>query len=183
MSRPRAGIDIDGVLYRWSDTARFLFKHYWGLGGLDESTSWSYLQDNVPPEAWKWLWTDGVEKHGLFRHGNCFPGSFEALHLLRDLGLDLVLITSRPMNARADTYAWIDYHRIQPKEVHVIGHTDWKSKIEPLCDWYVDDKPENIADLETTGRPAFLFDRPWNQNATPARRVYSWNSIIAEVTK
>jgi len=178
----RAGIDLDGVCYQWSKTAAFLLNHYWHLS-LGESTSWNYLQENVSPEAWKWLWTDGVEKHGLFRHGNVYKGTFEALQTLAK-NYELVLITSRPANAMADTYDWIGYHRIPAREVHIIGITTPKSTIQPLCDFYVDDKTENIQDLETTERPAYLMDRPWNQPKgvdTVQRRVYSWAGLLKEV--
>lgn len=180
VDRKRAGIDLDGVVYRWTDTARFLLNYYWGFS-LGESTSWTYIQDNISPEAWAWLWKDGVEKHGLFRHGNCYPGAFEALNAIDRKGYDLILITSRPANARFDTYDWIGYHRIPAKAVHIIGHTTLKSTVLPLCDWYVDDRPENILDLETTGRPAFLLDRPWNQGAAVQRRVMNWQGILEAI--
>lgn len=57
----RLGIDIDGVLYHWSKTARYLLREvlpdspYTKEGALgSESTYWNYIPDNVSPEHWKW---------------------------------------------------------------------------------------------------------------------------------
>lgn len=174
----RAGIDLDGCVYRWSDTARFLLNWNFGLA-LGESTSWDYLQQNTTPDQWRWLWREGVEQHGLFRHGNCYPGAFEALtDLARDH--ELVFITARPPNARADTLDWLAYHRLPAREVHIIGASERKSEATRRCDWYVDDRPENVVDLDRTGARTFLFDRPWNQGA-PHRRVTTWAQLVKEV--
>lgn len=173
--KPRAGIDIDGVLYRWENTARFLLKWRFGYQ-LGESTSWTYLKDHVSKSAWDWLWKEGVEKHGLFRHGNCYPGSFEALRLLSQQ-FEIVLITSR-QNAAADTLAWVGYHRIPATEVHLVSS---KSKTGVLCNWYLDDHGKNIEELENAGRLAFLWDRPWNQDCQAGIRISSWSELFGNL--
>lgn len=179
MGRPiRAGIDLDGVCYRWSETAKFLLNTTFGYK-LGESTYWGYIQANVKPEHWKWLWADAITKHGLFRHGNCYPGTFMALQALHEMGHDLVIITSRPKLARADTLDWLAYHRIPASEVHILGEDAPKNNV--ACDYYVDDGPQNAEPLVRAGRAVFLWDRPWNQGCQYGIRISTWPELIRYV--
>jgi uncharacterized HAD superfamily protein len=173
-------MDVDGVLYRWSDTANFLLKRQFGYD-LVESTSWNYIKESVAPEHWKWLWADGVLKHGLFRHGNCYPGSFEAMGALKAMGHEIVILTSRPDDAIQDTLDWVAYHRIPTSEVHILGPGKKKSTVTPACDICLDDNADNVRDLETTGAVSLLWDRPWNRDAIDLARIFSWDEFLRVV--
>lgn len=166
MARKRFGIDIDGVCYQWSKTARYMLREvlpnspYTKDGPLgQESTHWNYIQDHVSPEHWAWLWNDGV-RLGLFRHGHLYPGAIEGIRKLADVG-DVIIITHRPKSAVVDTLAWLAYQRLPLAGIHVLTNMEAKSGIK--CDVYIDDKPENCVDLSrnTSGR-IFLMSRPWN---------------------
>lgn len=180
----RAGIDIDGVLYKWEPTARYMLEREFGGFPLTPSQSWSHIQEQVSEAQWEWLWTEGV-KQGLFRHGNCYKGALDALKRI-DRTQDIVLITTRPRAAIEDTLAWVSFHKIAAREIHILGPGSKKSAIS--CDWYVDDHLKNTTDLMSTGKPVFLWDRPWNRAAHDAgdeytQRVYSWDDILEEVQK
>jgi uncharacterized HAD superfamily protein len=177
VSRPRAGIDLDGVVYRWCDTVNFLLEHYRGVRGLGEWTSWDYLEDTVklPKEDKDWLWTEGVSL-GMFRHGNCYRGSFAALDRLA-ITHDVVILTARPRAAITDTLAWLAFHRVAASEVHVL---DGQPKSSVPCDWYVDDSAANARELHLAGKEVLLWDRPWNQDdyVHGVVRVYSWENVL-----
>jgi len=188
MKRIRIGVDVDGVLYRWSDTARWILHHAFGYN-LGDSTSWHYLKSQVKPAHWDWLWRTGVEVYGLFRHGNLYPGSVEGMKELSRLG-DIVVITMRPRNAMTDTLAWLSYHQLPVDELHVLDHGR-KSSVQPHCDVYIDDSPDVYEDLTAnTSGVVLLWDRPWNQDV-PVRhkrpwepggtRVSSWDEVIEQV--
>lgn len=183
MARKRFGIDIDGVCYQWSKTARYMLREvlpdspYTKEGPLGkESTSWNYIQDNVSPEHWQWLWTEGV-RLGLYRHGHLYPGTITGIRALADVG-DVVIITHRPKKAIADTLAWLTYQQLPLAGVHILVNEEPKSGVN--CDVYLDDKPENCTDLaNNTGGAVFLMSQPWNtgyfkRNVTP---VFSWTDF------
>lgn len=179
----RFGLDFDGVCYKWSATARLLIRYHWGVD-VGESLTWDHIQNHAPHHAWEWLWTDGVEKHGLFRHGNCYPDTFEALDDLAASGWDLVVVTSRPANALVDTLGWLSYHQIPAREVHILGAGVKKSSIP--CDLYVDDAPKNVLDTAEAGHRSLLWTRPWNMDfddwsepgSRQISRVEKWSDVL-----
>src|SRR6185503_19620874 len=183
----RIGIDIDGVCYQWSKTARFMLREvlpnspYTKDGPMgQESTDWRYIPDNVDKKHWNWLWDEGI-KLGMFRHGDMYAGTPEALKKLAKMG-DLVAITMRPKRAAQDTFDWISYNRLPFSEVHVL-QGESKLVVAP-CDYYIDDKPENCFELAINGT-ACLRNQPWNQKVNQDAmdengviRVDGWNEFI-----
>lgn len=178
MRKLRLGQDIDGVLYRWSDTARYLLKTHWDVD-VEESTYYDYIKDHVSPEAWKWLWNEGVKNHGLFRYGSLYKGAREFLDRIQDY-CDIVIITSRPASAVRDTMDWLSYQRIPTSEVHVVNPGQAKSDVHPHCDVYFDDAEHNAIDILSNTNSLFIMsDKPWNQkywgdDLTRFHRAYSW---------
>lgn len=189
----RIGIDIDGVCYQWTKTARYMLREilpnspYAKSGAMGvEDPCWDHIPKNIDPVHWKWLWKEGVE-NGLFRHGDLYAGTVKALKKLATLGR-LVAITQRPHRAAQDTFDWIGYHRLPFKEVHVL-HGESKTTVA-RCDVYIDDKPENCAELHDRWeglRPVTICipDRTWNQDfdaeAHGCLRIRSWGAFIAIV--
>lgn len=176
----RLAVDLDGVLYKWSETAAFLLNDHFGYQ-LGESNSWDYLQKSITNNEWQWLWTGGVEK-GLFRHGHCEKGGIEALRALFKKGHDVVIVTSRPRQAIQDTLAWIGYHEIPASEIHILGPKVSKAKKVPNCDIYLDDKPTHVRDYsENTQGAAYLFDQPWNRGEEDLPRIKDWAHFLKVV--
>lgn len=200
----RIGLDIDGVMYQWSRTARKILRDelpndlgvepvYTQEGPLGrESDNWDYISQNVDPEHWKWLWDRGVSEYGLFRYGFYYKDTPQAIRKLADYG-DIILITHRPKTAVKDTLDWITYFfRPLPLHgVHLLTSQEPKSGVKPECDIYLDDKPENIDDLaeNTSAKCVALMDREWNQHykmpwtpcengRSPIIRVKSWDQFI-----
>jgi uncharacterized HAD superfamily protein len=183
--RLRIGIDLDGVCYHWEKTARYMLREilpnspYKGDPSLERpSTGWDYIEHNVAPEHWKWLWSEGV-KLGLFRYGHMFKGTIEAVRKLAQLG-DIIVITHRPAAAVPDTLAWLAYQQLPLAGVHILTHQEPKSTVEP-CDFFLDDKPENCIDMNDTGAEVWLMDRPWNRHCIWPNRAYSWHNYLSAV--
>ena len=85
-------------------------------------------------------------------------GAVEAVRRLA-LDFDIVVVTSRkPLTVDA-TRLWVDQF-FGPLPV---VHTGSESKNEHELDILVDDGPHNVIAFADGGRPAILFDQPWNQ--------------------
>lgn len=186
----RIGVDIDGVMYQWSKTARYMLREimpdspYTKDGPLgEESTSWDYIQEHVALEHWDWLWTEGV-RLGLFRHGHLYPGTIKAVRRLAELG-EVIVITHRSKFAVHDTLAWLAYQNLPLSGLHILTDRAPKSTVRPECDVYIDDKVDNCIDLfdNTKARLVALMDRDWNRECLdPAIvRVKSWQEFIDQV--
>lgn len=192
----RIGLDIDGVMYKWDKTARYMLREVlpnspykygkYGDWNLDqESTSWNSIQNRVLKEHWDWLWTEGV-RLGLFRYGHLYPGTIQAVRELATLG-EVVAITHRPKQAVNDTLDWLSFQRLPLSGVHLLSNGESKSGVE--CDVYLDDKTENVVDLfENTDAMVALMRRPWNENFGTIRTkgrgiqvVHDWPEFVEKV--
>lgn len=190
----KIGIDIDGVMYQFEKTARYMLREIlpnspYKTGPLEHPfTSWHYLKESgVSKEHIKWLWKEGVEQ-GLFRHGDLYSGTAKAMAELSQLG-EIIIITHRPKQAVNDTLAWLTFQKFELSGVYIFSNEEPKSQVK--CDVYLDDKPENCIDLlvNTKGTVA-LMDRPWNQSygyqkmyecdvlTSCIRRVHDWQEFI-----
>jgi len=172
MSRPRIGIDLDGCVYNWGDTVRYMIKKYHNID-LEESTHWNYVEENVPPEVWKWLWSEGVDL-GLFRYGSLIKGSVEGLRELSVLG-DLEVVTHRPRGALQDTLRFIANLPDVFAGVHFLTSQEPKSVVG--CDVYLDDALHVIDEVFNAGKQAVIFDQPWNQQNDWAFRAHGWDKV------
>lgn len=183
----RIGLDIDGVMYQWDKTARYMLRNvlpnspYKGCL-RDESPSWDFIEKSVQPEHWRWLWTEGV-RLGLFRHGHLYPGTIEAVRRLAELG-DVIVITHRPKSAVHDTLDWLAYQRLPISGVHLLTNGEPKSDVRPHCDIYLDDRLENVSEL-VAARAGIVCLRmqPWNKTR-PREHTYDpipvpgWDEFI-----
>ena len=181
----RVGLDIDGVIYKWADTARYLLNTQRGYS-LGESTHWDYLQYNVSGEDWNWLWKEGVQL-GLFRYGHLYKGAIEGIKALAALA-EIHVVTHRPQQAINDTLAFLSYLTGTPEMlgvfsgVHILTEQEPKSSIG--ADVYIDDSADVADELVRAQRVCLLWDRPWNQgfqHATlfqRATRVRSWEEVL-----
>lgn len=193
--RMRIGVDLDGVAYQWSKTARYMLREilpnspYTKDGPLGtESTHWDYISENVSRKHLNWLWKEGVEL-GLFRHGNMYTGTIKYVRLLAEMG-DVIAITHRPQAAVHDTLAWLAYQKLPLSGVHILSGMQPKSTVMPRCNIYIDDKVENCNELvEETDGSVYLMDREWNQDGAPkvqpidpsVTRVFGWRDFYERV--
>lgn len=180
----RIGIDIDGVMYKWDKTARYMLRDVlpdspYKTVLKQESLGWDWIKEQIAPEHWQWLWTEGV-RLGLFRYGHMYPGTIQAIRKLATLG-DVILITHRPKEAVTDTLSWLGHMHLPLAGLHLLTNTEPKSWVRPQCDVYLDDKPDNIVDLceNTEAKRVVLMRRPWNAMWTPDAQ--SWPATAYDV--
>lgn len=184
----KLGIDIDGVVYDWEKTARFLLGWRFGYD-IPQSTEWDSIEKAVKKDHWQWLWSAGVNKYGLFRHGDLIPGAIEAIVKLHHAGHEINFITATPTKAgekeseaiqdRQD-WAWFHFSKRLGANGYKLFFEKVKSKVD--CDLYLDDKVENLKELTQAGKTAVCFDRGWNDVAVEcAYRVFSWKGFVVLV--
>jgi len=89
-----------------------------------------------------WRWSSDLDGRSLFWHLETFPGAVEALRRLDEEGHEIVILTTKPPFAIADTHEWIAAQGIPTKEIHILED---KWRID--CDVYLDDGPHVLPGL------------------------------------
>ena len=167
----RIGIDIDHPLYPFV----FVFKRW-----LERKTNATF----PPPKRWDfyldWGYTvnefaalikKGYDENVVFVEGAPTLGCKEVLEqLARDH--ELVAITHRPAYAEDATYNWLDKWGLWFDDVIV---TD-RNKYEFGLDLLLDDCPTIIENFRAAGKPAVVFDAPWNRHVL-GPRVSTWREF------
>lgn len=156
MSKPRFGLDIDGVIYDFDWAARQVLLEM-GCNPIPPTVEWNHIRD-VEPEGWDALWSLGTDSYKLFRRKEAVAADAKTFVTnLRSLGYEVILVTCRPQNAAGDTY-WLSetlgadgYVLVKEGEKYTVG-----------CDIYLDDSPEEILALVAQGTPTIIMDKPWN---------------------
>jgi 5'(3')-deoxyribonucleotidase len=176
----RLGIDLDGVVADfnagWMRTYNEDFEAELTpemVQTWDGFVTLTHFVSNT--EFWRWARNDGG--HGLFRDLPVYPGAVESLGRL-SRNHEIVIITTKPHWADAETFAWIADNEIPTREVHITGD---KWKVE--CDVYLDDGPHNLESLvvERPDRTTCRFVRTWNKHVPGTVDVDSWDIFEALV--
>ncbi|HEY5959949.1 MAG TPA: hypothetical protein VIV60_25515 [Polyangiaceae bacterium] len=178
----RIGLDLDGVVARWSFGAVDWLNSRFGytLDPAFEPPEWDWLEKQVAPEHWKALWNRALDEH-LFRdwvrpYNNARP----FVHELTKLG-QVVVMTSRPKGAWKDTIEW---WFIQGFPV-VSGYNFFlsgKEKKHVHVNVLIEDNADNA---NAYGGPVLLLDRPYNRLPLEAnvQRVYTLDEALIGVAK
>lgn len=188
----RIGVDIDGVLADFNtpfierviqvtgkdlfpprpfDIPTWNYPEHYGYTTVETSLVW----DSITSDPWFWGGLPAYDTTAL---------DLEVLDRQVCKGHDLYFITSRPgLAAKYQTERWLrnQYNQLQSRPSMF---TVLISSAKGLCaaalklDYYIDDRSENITDVEhcTDATAVFLMDRPWNHThilSTRCRRVSS----------
>ena len=182
----KIAIDLDGVIYHWDKTARYMLRTQRGCKGLNKpSPHWNYIEEQVSEDDWEWLWTEGV-RLGLFRYGHLITGAIEGVRALATAGHTLVVVTHRPVYAVKDTVDFLSYIDLPFDGYHILSNGEPKSTVR--ADVLIDDKPSNVIQWASQYRNALIFSQPWNQNANflgydlDIGRVLDWPDAVRELT-
>ena len=176
----RLGIDLDGVV---ADFNTGWMQFYNQQFDANLTTSMVDHWDAIPDLTHFghmgdfWRWAADLDGASLFRHLDPYPGAVEALiGLARDH--HLVVITTKPVFAVHDTFAWIAEHGLPTTEVHITAE-----KHRVACDVYLDDAPHVLRSLVTCHPLATVcrFVRPWNGPVAGTVAVHGWDEFAAAV--
>lgn len=178
----RIGCDVDGVLARFDEAYAELITAETGIQfPTDDIENW--------PATWYWE-RDALKQHGYSKNDahnvenkvwtyikssgfwgglHAYKGVPEAIDRLNTMsvdGHDIYFITSRPGHlAKFWTELWLD--RLGMSRPTVLIASDKGSVAKGLeLDAFIDDKPENIADvhLASPNTMVILINRPYNRS-------------------
>jgi 5'(3')-deoxyribonucleotidase len=190
------GLDIDGVVYQWDKTARYMLRRRITERGdkvpeklYHESDSWGTIEETTSCQDWRWLWNEAIDE-GLYRYGHVVTGAIEGVRELSKLG-NVVAITSRPSAAVHDTLVWLaTFFDKSPLSGLVIqSNGQQKSEVIPRPNVLIDDGIHNVIDVtsNTNDMHAILFvnsaNADWRPTANLNRhwRAEGWPQTVKAV--
>ena len=164
MAEGRLGIDVDGVL---ADTVPSVLERMEEKYGPHEDTKadvteWGHSVEiggeDVP------LGPEIVEGHSVEGHLKSIEpkrGAKDGLKALREMGYEVVIVTNRPSSEDTVewTKGWLRKNGLPYDDFHSTADT---TKTAVGVDVLIDDHDRNVVEFLEDGRPAVLFDQPWN---------------------
>lgn len=171
----RIGIDIDGVLYPWTDAANAALVERFGIEDPGPHLGWDWLKEQITGEQWRWLWTPEGQEASFDRIHSTFPDVVEAFGAILASGHECHFVTHRdPVLTSGWTADFLAHHfrGYRWAGLHVLGNSYPKHS---LMEWdvFIDDKPETVKDfLLYTRAQVFSPVRPWNGELEGAH----WNA-------
>ncbi len=178
----RLGIDLDGVVADFNSGWTAIHRAEFGSEILPEQVlTWDGLAELAGFDSMRefWAWASPKDdRPSIFRHLDPYPGAIESLHRLRRTGHDIVIVTTKPRWAVADTFRWLADHGVPTTEVHI---TDDKHLVD--CDVYLDDSPFKLEDYlrHRADRAICRFVRPWNDPLDGVVDVHDWDDFVEVV--
>jgi len=183
MTKPVIGIDVDDVVCDKTQTVldHMQIKYYYCKHDIpkrrEEIINWNM----------KFTVTEGRSKRTIDLYDEImdvyrgketllnFPsviGAQPALWFLK-YNYDILFITTRPPEFRDGTYEWIQKALLLKPDEFELKHVE-KDKNGVGAELLVDDNIGNVYKFAKDGKPAILFDQPWNSEKIIAKNKDAW---------
>lgn len=200
MAPPVIAIDLDEVLGHFIPPLCDFHNEAYGTSITPaDFTSYRFC------EVWGGDDQLSIEKvHAFFKSSHFLdipvvPGAVASTTRLRELGYQLVIVTSRQLVIEQVTREWIARHFPSNTFSHIVFGNHWGvtgrkiSKVE-LCrqlnaQLLVDDGLRYVTEMAAVSKPAILFDLnasyAWNRSEKPLpkgiTRVHSWSAVVEKI--
>lgn len=182
----RVGLDLDGVLYPFHTAYRdwLVANKIRTPEECPEPKRWEfYLDWKLTLDEFLIHFTEGVDAGHIFWKGEPFKDAARQVQRLKADGHTVHIVTDRfvgmPGMAASATFNWLEDHFIQYDSV-----TFSADKTVARTDYFLDDKPANIAALTQAGScEAYLLCRSWNKDARDLRITSSLSQFVSSITR
>jgi len=186
------GLDCDGVMYDFYQVLKDYLVEHRGLdpAGLPlPATSWGHHEAwGLNLQEFLTACNESVDAGVMFRHGEPYEGTVEAVNRLKDAGHRIHVITNRSFGSLShhNTSDWLREHGI-PFDSLIFAAK--KGIVRP--DIMLDDYEKNFFEMWDVDVETWLLDQPWNQETDTERvihmtpsfsvvknyRVFSWGDF------
>lgn len=168
----RLGVDVDDVLFDWSNRAHLACLEA-GITNGKQITQWGFQDDYGVTSDVLWDVLYRAYVRGMLNE-QPIDGARSALEILQRTGHTIHIVTARGFEGhlggfvRRETAAWLHDYEIPHDSL-----TFTKDKTLVAVDVFVDDGPKNVTALEAAGIPTYLMDAIHNQGFEHHARISS----------
>lgn len=174
------GIDLDGVIYPFMDSFRNYCAERMGKLFLPDPTHWLFYEDwDLDKETFdQWL-NDAARTHDVFASEDPYEGVVEAWAMMKEMGLNIHIMTARPQSSWEQTAGWLTKHGLDADSLHFNPTKSFLSLLSKGKAALLDDHIAYYEEASRSGVIPVLMDRPWNQSKTNAVRVSNLTQFVA----
>jgi 5'(3')-deoxyribonucleotidase len=174
------GVDLDGVCADFYGRMRQIASEWFErpIDELPEEVSWGLSEWGITnPSQYDSLHRFAVTQRELFSSMEAIPGARKYLRQLSDEGFRIRIITHRLFihyfhaTAVQQTVNWLDSHGIPYWDLCFV-----KEKTQVGADIYIEDSPENVAQLRGRGLFTICFGNSTNRHIEELRAA-SWQDV------
>lgn len=178
------GVDLDGVTYPYVDTLRtwLVSQGLYLADQLPNETCWEFFTEQWGMTLEQFIAhnTEAVNAGFMFRYGIPLPGALASIDAMKRAGHTIHIVTDRafgsPGASKASTLEWLaDW------DIPWDGLTFARDKTVIRADLFIDDKPQNVAELRAAGVEAWLFDYGRDDQKDHPYAVHSWAEFLTKV--
>lgn len=174
------GIDLDGVLYPFSNAFRNYCEVERGLVNLPDPTHWNFYEDwGLDEETFNAWLLDAAKNHRIFATHLPYSGVLEAWADLRDTGVKIHVLTARPQSAWAQTAEWLNDCKLHVDTLHFGPSKAFLANLATKKSILLDDHIYYYEEAEKSGIVPCLMSRPWNSTKEDANRVSSLAEFVS----
>ena len=174
------GIDLDGVLYPFSNAFRKYCEVERGLVNLPDPTHWNFYEDwGLDEETFNAWLLDAAKNHRVFATHLPYAGVVEAWANIRDMGVKIHVMTARPQSAWAQTAEWLTECKLHVDTLHFGPSKAFLANLAKGKSILLDDHIFYYEEAEKSGIVPCLMSRPWNQSKENANRVTSLPEFVS----
>lgn len=173
-------VDLDGTCADYVPHMRKIAAEFTGrpIAALPSEVSYPLTEWGIrTPKEYEQLHRFGLLRHALFRDMPAIKGASRTLRGFSNEGCRIRIVTSRLCADRhhAETVIqsvnWLDNHKIPYDDICFV-----KKKTDVAADIYIDDSPEQIAQLRESGRYVLCFASFANRDVA-GPRCRDWNEV------
>ena len=164
--------DVDGVMWRWLVNQGYPPPSH-EIRTYSMGQNWNLEEEVVTEEFGK-----AVDAGFMFRYGDAYKESVNAVRRIFQKGHKVVLITARDLTGRENkchqaTLKWLRENGVPFDELHI---TSEKEKVN--FDILIDDAPGNIERVMSNGKRGYILHRPWNRDEGEGYDRGTWVDIL-----
>lgn len=178
------GVDLDGVVADFIGALRPIAAEWLGVTpeDLPEKVSYAFPEWNLERAGgYEPLHRFAVSQRDIFRNILPVPGAPGTLRRLSSSGIRVRIITHRlfikyfHQDAITQTVEWLDHYGIPYWDLCFM-----RDKAAVGADLYIEDTPDNVAQLRADGHPTIVFSNSTNLDL-PGPRADNWQEVEALV--
>ena len=174
------GIDLDGVLYPFSNAFRLYCEERLGVLNLPEPTHWNFYEDwGLDEETFTAWLTDAARTSQVFSTHLPYHGVTEAWKDLRSMGVRIHVLTARPQAAWEQTASWLTQYNLRVDTLHFGPSKAFLANLAKGKSILLDDHIFYYEEAEQAGIIPCLMNREWNESKKDANRVNNLAEFVS----